>query len=124
MPKHRQDLNEAEEPSLEQDFYGLFTSTRAAFDSEIAYQKARAALAAKLVMRIAGLVALALALLFFVLMALIVGGLLGLAAWLGPWVATGIMVALLLIITIWSALRAKRAVGKFAALFSPSEPDA
>jgi hypothetical protein len=59
MPKHRQDLNEAEEPSLEQDFYGLFTSTRAAFDSEIAYQKARAALAAKLVMRIAGLVALA-----------------------------------------------------------------
>jgi hypothetical protein len=80
-----------------------------------AYQKARAALAAKLVMRIAGLVALAW-LCCFLLMALIVGiaGPCGMAGALGR---HGHMVALLLIITIWSALRAKRAVGKFAALF-------
>lgn len=124
MPKHRQDRIEVEEPSLEQDFRGLFTSTRAAFDSEIAYQKARAAMAAKLVLRIAGLVALALALVFFVLMAIIIGGLLGLATVVGPWGAMGIVVALLLIITGWSVWKAKRALGRFTALFSASEPEA
>lgn len=124
MPKHRQDDIDTDEPSLEQDFYGLFTSTRAAFDSEIEYQKARAGMAVGLVLRIAGLAALALALVFFLLMAIIMGSLLGLASVVGPWGAMGIVVALLLLITFWSVVKVKRAVGRLTALFSASEGDA
>jgi uncharacterized membrane protein YqjE len=124
MPKHRQDLNEAEEPSLEQDFVGLFASTRAAFNSEIEYQKARAGMSVGLVVKIAGLAALALALVFFLLMALIVGGLLGLATVVGPWVAMGIVVALLALITVWSVWKVKRSISKLTSLFSASEPEA
>lgn len=124
MPKHRQDSSDIDEPSLEEDFHGLFTSTRAAFESEIEYQKARAGMALRLVLRIAGLTALALALVFFLLMALIMGSLLGLATLVGAWGAMGIVVALLVLITFWSVVKVKRAVGRLTALFSPSEPDA
>ncbi|WDF71644.1 phage holin family protein [Novosphingobium sp. KACC 22771] len=129
MPKHRQDNSEIEEPtleepSLEEDVRGLFSSTRAAFDSEIEYQKARAALALRLALRIAALGALALALVFFLLMALIMGSLLGLAALLGPWGAMGVVVGLLLLITLWSVVTVKRSVSRLTALFSGSEPDA
>ena len=124
MPKHRQELDEAEEPSLEEDIFGLFTSTRAAFDSELAYQKARAGMAFGLALRIGGWVALALALVFFLLMALIMGGLLGLATVVGPWGATGIVGAVLLVLTAWSVWRVKRAISKLGALFSGSEPEA
>lgn len=124
MPKHRQDWNEPEEPSLEQDFVGLFSSSRAAFDSEIAYQKARAGMAIGLVLRIAGLAALALALVFFLLMALIMGGLLGLATLIGPWGAMVLVVGLLLAVTLWSVWKVKRAIGRLTALFSSSEPEA
>jgi len=57
-------------------------------------------------------------------MALVMGGLLGLATVVGPWGAMGIMVALLLAITGWSVWKIKRAVGKLTALFSASEPEA
>lgn len=124
MPKHRQDLNESDEPSLEQDFHGLFTSTRAAFDSEIEYQKARAALAARLALRIAGLGALALALVFFLLMAIVMGGLLGLAPMVGPWAALGIVAGLLVLVTLWSVWMVKRTIGRLKSLFSASEPEA
>ena len=124
MPKHRQDLNESDEPSLEQDFHGLFASTRAAFDSEIEYQKARAALAARLALRIAGLGALALALVFFLLMAIVMGGLLGLSPMVGPWVALGIVAGLLVLVTLWSVWMVKRTIGRLKSLFSASEPEA
>lgn len=124
MPKHRQDLNESDEPSLEQDFHGLFTSTRAAFDSEIEYQKARAALAARLALRIAGLGALALALVFFLLMAIVMGGLLGLAPMVGPWAALGIVAGLLVLVTLWSVWKVKRTIGRLKSLFAASEPEA
>lgn len=124
MPKHRQDSSDIDEPSLEEDFHGLFTSTRAAFESEIEYQKARACMALRLVLRIAGLTALALALVFFLLMALVMGSLLGLATLVGPWGAMGIVAGLLALITFWSVVKVKRAVGRLTALFSPSEPDA
>lgn len=124
MPKHRQDSSEIDEPSLEEDVRGLFTSTRAAFESEVEYQKARAAMALSLALRIAGLTALALALVFFLLMAIIMGSLLGLAALVGPWGAMGIVVAVLLLITLWSVVTVKRSIGRLTALFSASEPDA
>ncbi|NOW47955.1 hypothetical protein FHW96_004139 [Novosphingobium sp. SG751A] len=128
MPKHRQDSSEIDEPndepSLEEDVRGLFTSTRAAFDSEIEYQKARAGMAVGLVLRIAGLAALALALVFFLLMAVIMGSLLGLASVVGPWGAMGIVAALLLLITLWSVMKVKRAIRRLTALFSSSEDEA
>ena len=108
-----------ENPSLGDDLRALVAEARAAFDSEFAYQSARAGLAGKIIARIAGLAALALALVFFVLMALVVGLLLALAPVLSAWGALGVVVAGLLVLTALAGLgvkagvrRLKRVLGK------------
>jgi hypothetical protein len=122
MPKHRANHNPVpEEPTLEADLEGLMNSGRAALDSEWAFQKARAGLVLKLVAKAALWGGLALALLFFVLMALVVGALLGLSAWLGPWAATAIVVLTLLAIAAWCARRVLRAVASLGRIFGDED---
>jgi hypothetical protein len=114
MPKHRSappPEAEAQDDSPEQmtlniEVQRLIVSGREAFASEMAFQKARAALAGKLVGRIAGLGALALALLFFVLMALVVGSLIALAPVIGAWAALGVVVLVQLVLIAACALLA------------------
>ena len=65
--------------------------------AELAYQIARAALAARFAGRLVALGLLALALVFFALMALVVGVLLALLPCLGPWGAMGVVVGGLLL---------------------------
>ena len=74
-----------EHATLIDDLRALIAEAKLAFSSEIAFQSARAGLAGKIIGRIAGLAALALALVFFVLMALVVGLLLALGPVLSPW---------------------------------------
>ena len=100
----------AEHQTLDVEFQRLFASGREAFASELAFQKARAALAGKLAGRIAGLGALALALLFFVLMALVVGVLIALVPVLGAWGAMGVVVAVLLLASFVCLLGMRAAV--------------
>jgi len=97
MPKHRDTAPEDEPITLDVEWQRLIASGRAAFASEIAFQKARAALAGRLIGRIAGLGALALALVFFILMALVVGSLLALAPMIGAWGALGVVVLVLVL---------------------------
>ena len=78
---------------------GLIENGQSLMEAELAFQKARASFVLRRTKGILALGALALALLFFVLMALIVGLLLALAPLLGPWGALGAVVAGLLLIT-------------------------
>ena len=80
-------------------------------EAELAFQKARAGFVLRRAKGILALGALALALLFFVLMALIVGLLLALAPLLGPWGALGAVVCGLLLITALCVLGVIRRVG-------------
>lgn len=96
--------------SLADELRALIAEARAAFDSEIAFQKARVSLAAKLAARIAGFGMLVLALLFFVLMALVVGLLLALAPMLTAWGALAAVVAGLLLATALTGLAVRAAL--------------
>ncbi len=77
----------------------LFEDGQSLLEAELAFQKARATFVFSRAKGILGLAALALALLFFVLMALVVGLLLALAPLIGPWWALLVVVAGLLVTT-------------------------
>lgn len=96
------------ERSLVDDVQQLVTDGKALLEAEIAYQKSRAAVASQGVKAVAGWGALALALVFFALMALIMGLVLGLAELVGPWWATLIAFAAILAAAGISALIAAR----------------
>lgn len=97
--------------ALTSEIEALVAAAKAAFSSEVAFQRARALLASKIVGRIAGLAALGVALVFFFLMALVVGLLLALAPLLGTWQALGVVIAALvagIALALWAVRRAWR----------------
>lgn len=97
--------------ALTSEIEALIAAAKAAFSSEVAFQRARALLASKIVGRIAGLAALGVALVFFFLMALVVGLLLALAPLLGTWQALGVVTAALMAsigFALWGVRRAWR----------------
>lgn len=89
----------------------LIENGQSLMEAELAFQKARAGFVLSRAKGIIALGALALALLFFVLMALIVGLLLALAPLLGPWGALGAVVGGLLLVTALCVLGVIRRVG-------------
>lgn len=96
------------ERSLVDDVKQLAHDGRTLLEAELAYQKSRAALAGQEVKAIAGWGALALALVFFALMALVMGVLLALSEEFGAWMATAVVVAGLLLaagLAGWKAAR-------------------
>ncbi len=84
------------EPGLVDDLRQLAADGRTLLEAELAYQKSRAAVAGKAAGSIAGWGALTLALVFFALMALVIGALLALAPLLGGWGAMAAVTAALL----------------------------
>jgi Putative Actinobacterial Holin-X, holin superfamily III len=90
-----------EASGLIDDLRQLATDGRTLLEAELAYQKSRAAVAGKAVGSIAGWGALALALVFFALMALVMGLILALTPLLGGW---GAMVAAVLGLLVAAAL--------------------
>lgn len=103
-------------PSIADEVRRLIAAVRQFVAAELAYQKARAGLMGKAAVLIAGGGALALALFFFTLMALVVGLLLALAPLIGPWGAMGAVVGGLVIATLIAGLVAWSGVRKFLAL--------
>ncbi len=117
-PLIAESASDAAERSLVDDAKQLVTDGRTLLEAELAYQKARAAVAGEAARSVAAWGALALALVFFALMALVVGVLLGIAQLLGYWAATGIVVLALLLIAAFAGSRAaqrwKRASAQIA----------
>ena len=88
---------DAAQRSLVDDVRMLLEDGRTLVEAELAYQKSRAAAAGSGAKGIAGWGALALALVFFALMAVVVGVLIGLAGLIGIWLATAATAAGLLV---------------------------
>ena len=106
---------DAAERSLVDDVRELVSDGRTLLEAELAYQKSRAALAGRTAKSMAGWIALALSLVFFALMALVVGLLLILAPLIGAVGATLVVVAALLIaagLSGWVAARRWQAMAR------------
>ncbi len=101
------DAEAAEQRSLIEDVRQLADDGRTVVEAELAYQQSRAAVAATGARGVAAWGALALALVFFALMALVVGLLLGLSSVVGPWLATAITVAALLMTALGAGMVAQ-----------------
>lgn len=99
---------DAAERSLVDDVRQLASDGRTLLEAELAYQKSRALVAGQAVKGVAGWGALALALVFFALMALVLGMVLVLAAAIGAlWATIAAFFGLLAIAALcaWIALR-------------------
>jgi len=99
---------DAAERSLVDDVRELVADGRTLLEAELAYQKSRAALAGRTAKSMAGWIALALSLVFFALMALVMGLLLTLAPLIGGLGATLLVVAVLLVAAALSGWVAAR----------------
>jgi Flp pilus assembly protein TadB len=88
---------DAAERSLVDDVRQMVDDGRTLLEAELAYQKSRAMVAGQGAKGIAGWGALALALVFFALMALVMGLLLALSDMVGGWIATLVVVLGLLL---------------------------
>lgn len=95
-PLIKPEAGEADETDLAEELRQLVADGRTLLEAELAYQKSRATLAGQGLKSLLGWGALALALVFFALMALVLGALLALTALVGAWIATAIVVATLL----------------------------
>lgn len=103
------------ERSLVDDVRELVTDGRTLLEAELAYQKSRAALAGRTAKSMAGWIALALSLVFFALMALVMGLILILTPLIGALGATLAVVAALLIaagLSGWIAARRWQAMSR------------
>ena len=114
----------AAERSLVDDVKQLASDGRTLLEAELAYQKSRAAVAGAGAKSIAGWGALALARVYFALMALVMGVVLGLTELIGAWAATAVAVLALLHAAGFSALAASRRWKRMSALLGDDgQPD-
>ena len=125
-PLIKDSTSDAAQRSLVEDIKHLAGDGRSLLEAEFAYQKSRAAVAGAGAKGIAGWAALALALVFFALMALVVGVLLGLAQLIGIWPATGVTVIAVLAAAGLCGLAASRRWAHMSALLAddPAPGDA
>lgn len=112
----------AAERSLVDDVRQLASDGRTLLEAELAYQKSRAAVAGQGAKGIAGWGALALALVFFALMALVMGLLLSLSDLIGPWLATLAVVLGTLLAAGLAGLAAARRWERMASQLSDTDP--
>lgn len=112
----------AAERSLVEDVRQLVDDGRTLVEAELAYQKSRAVVAGMAAKSIAGWVLLGLALLFFSLMALVLGLILALTPVIGAASATLVVVLGLLAMGALSGLVALRRWKRAAALLSDEGP--
>lgn len=112
---------DAAERSLVDDVRQMVDDGRTLLEAELAYHKSRAAVAGQGVKGIAGWGALALALVFFALMALVMGLLLALSELTNGWIATLIVVLGLLLAAGLSAMAAGKRWKRMSAQLSDSE---
>lgn len=110
--------------SLGDEISALIDDGKTWAEAEIGYQKTRAALAAKRAGTAAGLFAGAAITLHIALLALAVGLVLALAPLITIWGAIAVVVGLLLILTGWLALKARRNLNQLSDLFSDSHEGA
>lgn len=113
---------DAAERSLVDDVKHLVADGRTLIDAELAYQKSRAAVAGAGIKGIAGWGALALALVFFALMAAVIGVLFAIGELIGILAATGVVVLVLLLFASLAGLAAFKRWSRMTAALEREEP--
>ena len=113
-PLIKPSTSDAADRSLVDDVKHLVADGRTLLEAELAYQKSRAAVAGAGIKGVAGWGALALALVFFAIMAAVMGALIGIGAIIGIFAATGAMVLLLLVLAGLAGLAAVRRWNRMA----------
>jgi hypothetical protein len=117
-PLVNESTSDAAGRSLVDDVRQLVDDGRTLLEAELAYQKSRASVAGAAAKGVAGWGALALALVFFALMALVMGLVIALAGLIGPWGATAVSFVALLLAAAIAALLAKRKWAQTQALLT------
>lgn len=112
---------DAAERSLIDDLRQMVDDGRTLLEAELAYQKSRALVAGQGAKGIAGWGALALALVFFALMALVMGLLLALSELVGGWIATLVVVLGLLLAAGLAAMAAGKRWKQMSTQLSDTE---
>jgi hypothetical protein len=115
-------LSEARERSLNEDLHQLAQDARAYAEAEFQFQKSRASYAASASKSIIVYVLVALVLVFFAIMALVVGLVIALAPLLTPWGSTAVVTLALLGLAVFLLLRAKKRVSTLMTVFAGDRP--
>lgn len=108
----------AEGPSLVEDLRLLAEEAKRLAQAEFAFQKSRAAYAGAESRTISLLLALAAVLVFFALMALVVGMVIALGPLLGPWGAMAVVTVMLLLLSGGCAIVARSRFRRMMAIIS------
>jgi hypothetical protein len=115
-------LSEARERSLNEDLHQLAQDARAYAEAEFQFQKSRASYAASASKSIIVYALVALVLVFFAMMALVVGLVIALAPLLTPWGSTAVVTLALLGLAVFLLLRAKKRVSTLMTVFAGDRP--
>lgn len=110
------------EPSLMADIDALIADGKTYLEAELTYQKSRAGFAANRLKWTVVYGAAAFGLLHLALIALTVGVVIALSPLTGPWIATGIVVAVLLLGALVFVLRLRRKIGDIRSVFEDDTP--
>lgn len=116
-------LGDAEDRSLREDLRQLAADARTLAEAELAYQKSRAAYAGNEAKILAILGALASALAFFSLMALVLGSVIALSPTLGPWGATAAVAGGLVFVALVCLATIRFRIARMKAVLSDEKPD-
>lgn len=114
-------LSEARERSLNADLQQLAQDARAYAEAELQFQKTRAAYTVSASKSIVVYALAALVLVFFSVMALVVGLVIALAPWLTPWGSTAVVTLGLLSLAVVLLLKARKSIGILTKVFG-AEP--
>jgi len=115
-------LSEARERSLNEDLHQLAQDARAYAEAEFKFQKTRAAYAASASKSVLVYALAALVLVFFAVMALVVGSVIALAPLITPWGSTAVVTLALLGLAVLLLLRAKKRVTIMTTVFGGDRP--
>lgn len=110
------------EPSLRADVDALIADGKTYLEAELTYQKSRAGFAANRLKWTAAYGAAAFGLLHLALIALTVGAVIALTPLVGPWLATAIVVALLLLGALVFVLRLRGKLADMRVIFEDKIP--
>ncbi|ANY20642.1 hypothetical protein A6F68_02140 [Tsuneonella dongtanensis] len=107
-----------QQQSLTDDVFALLDDGRTLVETEIQFQKTRAAFAFDRGKSGAAFGVVAFALFHLALVALVVGAVIALTPVIGAWGATAVVVGILVIAGLWFALAAKRKFARLAAAYA------
>lgn len=113
---------EEDAPSLKADVEALIADGKSYLEAEVAFQKSRAGFAAGRLKSTAIYGAGVFAFLHLALIALVVGLVIALTPLVGAWIATGVVVALLLVGAFLFVRKLRGELGEIRAVFEDGEP--